>query len=298
MKLYYHDDFGGIHNFGDYLNAWLWPKLLHGILDEEKETAFIGIGTLLNDRLKGDTPHARTRIVFSTGAGYSDIPFSLDNSFRVYCVRGPLSAQQLGLPVETAITDGALLLRRVYQSRPAKKFRFAYMPHIGGATQTAWQSVCGDLGIDYIDPCGSTEEVLESIGSTEVLFAEAMHGAIAADALRVPWVPIVTSPHILPFKWEDWCRSVGVAYRPEPLSALYDLSPIRDLLLPARKIKYQLNRTRTLSQINRLMRTARPMLSSEETMERLTVRLEESLDRFKTDVHAGRLREPRGKEAA
>jgi len=46
---------------------------------------------------------------------------------------------------------------------------------------------------------------------------EAMHGAIVADTLRIPWVPVVCSPAILPFKWSDWTRSVELAYRPRLL---------------------------------------------------------------------------------
>ncbi|MBV5343049.1 hypothetical protein JZU68_05375, partial [bacterium] len=38
----------------------------------------------------------------------------------------------------------------------------------------------------------------------------AMHGAILADALRVPWYPITNSTEILHFKWHDWFRSMNI----------------------------------------------------------------------------------------
>src|SRR5439155_10040399 len=45
---------------------------------------------------------------------------------------------------------------------------------------------------------------------------ESLHGAIVADALRVPWVPlrIRRNPHTSPFKWEDWCSSMELPYGP------------------------------------------------------------------------------------
>ena len=44
-----------------------------------------------------------------------------------------------------------------------------------------------------------------------------MHGAIVADTLRIPWVPVVCSPAIPPFKWIDWTRSLDLDYRPRGL---------------------------------------------------------------------------------
>src|SRR3569623_1144475 len=43
---------------------------------------------------------------------------------------------------------------------------------------------------------------------------EAIHGAIVADTLRVPWIPVACSPEVAPFKWIDWTQSLGLDYRP------------------------------------------------------------------------------------
>ncbi len=92
MQLHYYRD--GIGNFGDDLNAWLWPRLIPDLLDDNPDTLFLGIGTLLNNRL----PSRPRKVVFGTGAGYGESLPSLDERWRIYCVRGPLTAMALGLP--------------------------------------------------------------------------------------------------------------------------------------------------------------------------------------------------------
>src|ERR1019366_6854573 len=50
--------------------------------------------------------------------------------------------------------------------------------------------------------------------SAKLVVAEAMHGAIVADTLRIPWIAVECSPEILPFKWVDWCQSMDLPYKP------------------------------------------------------------------------------------
>lgn len=77
------------------------------------------------------------------------------------------------------------------------------------------------LGLNYIDPCGEAKAVIRQILQSEVIIAESMHGAIIADALRVPWVAVSTSVAINNFKWNDWASTLGVTYKPlrVPLSS-------------------------------------------------------------------------------
>jgi succinoglycan biosynthesis protein ExoV len=210
MKLFYYQRPDGLRNFGDWLNPWLWERLLPRIFDGDETTAFIGIGTLLNHLLPQRVPQAQKLVIFSTGAGYEQKLTSPPDSWQIYCVRGLLSARQLGLGNKLAITDGAVLVRRLFEPTGEKTSAFAFMPHVHHAKTagTAWEWVCRQVGFQYIDPCWPVERVLSAISRTGVLLAEAMHGAIVADALRVPWIPTITSPRILTFKWQDWCSSL------------------------------------------------------------------------------------------
>jgi len=218
-------------NFGDDLNRWLWPKLAPGLFSgffgegdrtsNQADTVFIGTGTLLNHKLGRRIAPAKKAVIFGTGAGYERPMQSVPSQWDICCVRGPLSAKQLGLPPEKAITDGGLLIAKVF-SPSNQPSGCSFMPHIHSANDAGdrWETICEMAGMRYIDPRWPIEQVLSAIGNSERLLTEAMHGAIAADALRVPWLPVVTTPRIYRFKWQDWCASMDLFYHPYQLPAL------------------------------------------------------------------------------
>lgn len=282
MKLYYWEDTKGLKNFGDDLNPWLWQKFMPGVFDDDSSTVFIGIGTLLNAE---HLPKAETRIVFSSGVGYGTTPV-IDPSWKIYCVRGPLSARELGVSDDLAITDGAILVQKYFKPAGHKKFRFSFMPHCyqdrdGG---TALRYVCDALGFQYIDPQWPVEKVLYSIGQTEVLMAEAMHGAIAADALRVPWIPLKFTANIFEFKWRDWCGAMDVEYLPQSVLPLWNLPPAPNFIVNTRHlIKAKLVK----EQLAKIAKKARPVLSKQSVFDQRLGRLEEKAAQFKADRKAG-----------
>ncbi|MFN9674431.1 MAG: hypothetical protein ACK552_18435, partial [Microcystis sp.] len=134
---------------------------------------FVGIGSLINNGLPQKTRYARKIVIFGTGVGYGKGVPKIDESYTIYCVRGLLSAQALGISEKLAITDGAVLIRQVFSNQAPKKYRFSYMPHYELAGK-GWETVCQKLGFGYIDPRWSVEQVLSSISETEILLAEAL----------------------------------------------------------------------------------------------------------------------------
>lgn len=306
MKLHYYR-FGtnrfpqGTQNFGDDLNPWLWEKLLPGVLDDDKSTVFVGIGTLLNNHV----PKAKKTAVFGSGVGLGKGLPAIDDSWKIYCLRGPLSAETLGVDPKLAVTDAAVLVRRFVQADGPKSYRFGFMPHVIHAIRgksDVWQEICDRLGFAYIDPRWPIDQIFDLLSKTEVLLAEAMHGAIVADALRVPWIAVNTDSTVYPFKWQDWCASVGVTYQPQYLMPLWDLYPVGPGIrssarymaqwvgqtgVSALKYVWGDSRSRVAAQLDRIAKTSRPCLSSDRQIESLTVELEERLQQFKDDVAAG-----------
>lgn len=283
MKLIYYRGVNGITNFGDELNAWLWEKFLPGVFDEDRSILFVGIGTLLNERL----PEARETVVFGAGVGYGPVPPGRAGRWRIYALRGPISAQTLEVSRELAVTDPAVLVRRLLKPETEKKHRFAFMPHWVSA-RLNWEAVCRSLGLGYIDPRWEVGKVLSAINQTEVLISEAMHGAVVADALRVPWLCVhdYSNPDTLPLKWQDWASSVRVEYRPEYMFAPAESGRFAGLIGKARSWAED---TRAAMRLKQIIVRARPVLSDAQEIESLTDELESRLERFKRDLAAGRL---------
>jgi len=283
MKLHYFPGFDGRWNFGDVLNPWLWDRVLPGVLDEDDSAVFIGIGTLLNEHV----PPARTTVVFGAGSGYGEVP-ERASDWTVYCVRGPLTAQALKLEPAKAVTDPGALAAHLYgESFPSDKCRArAYMPHIANANPLL-EGVCQTLDLFYIDPTWPVERVFDAIASSEVLVTEALHGAICADALRVPWVPIRSADSVFEFKWRDWLASLQLEYQPSrvlrPLQLTGRGGRHADLL---RSLSCHVNR----HSLSRAIRRAKPVLSDETVLEDRLAALERCLDELRQDVANGKFR--------
>jgi succinoglycan biosynthesis protein ExoV len=276
MRLYYYEGEGEARNFGDELNPFLWDRLLPD-LDRRgaPDWLFVGIGTLLNERL----PAASRTIVFGSGVGYGKAVPRPDHRWKVYFVRGPRSAAALGLPSSASLTDPAILVARVWREPRTPTVPYAFVPHWEGANE--WlEGVCRDAGIDYIDPRWPVEKVLRSISKAEVVLAEAMHGAIVADALRVPWIPVRSSPGLLAFKWQDWCDSVGLPYSPHVLPSPWEPilgRPLGGARAWAKEAVYS-------CRLRWIARTAKPLLSSERTWKRLLSSVERRVEDLKAET--------------
>ncbi|MEM7716000.1 MAG: polysaccharide pyruvyl transferase family protein [Cyanobacteria bacterium P01_A01_bin.68] len=287
MKLSYYKLPNGERNFGDNLNPWIWDQLIPDVLDNDESVAFVGIGSLINDGLPYRTRHASKKVIFGTGVGYGkSTEVKLDESYKIYCLRGSLSAKALGVEEHLGVTDGAVLIRRVYKNNAKKTYRFSYMPHYELAGK-GWEIVCKELGFGYIDPRWTVEEVLSAISQTEVLLCEAMHGAIVADALRVPWIPVVTNSTILSFKWQDWCSSIGIEYKPNYIERLQNPREKQDLLTPLRLVRNKIRQRKASQALKQIAMNQPSYLSEDSRIETLTQQLEEKLHLFQQDVEKG-----------
>lgn len=300
MKLCYTRINGG--NFGDDLNPWLWGRLIPDLLDDDEGAGFYGIGTLLHREL----PRRQIKIIFGAGAGYRRPP-AVDRTWRIYFVRGPLTASALRIDAAFAVTDPAYLLRACALPEEAQEHACSFMPHHGSRGLTDWPLLCRLSGCRYIDPAGPVEAVIREIRRSRILITEALHGAVAADAFRVPWIPVRVSHRILDFKWRDWCRSVALPYRPIDLPVVFE----GDLPWPVRlraalkrgtralglgKEKWKrlplrrssgAEKERVIECLARIPRKADTFLSSEDLSRTVTRRLLDKLEQLKKDHARG-----------
>jgi succinoglycan biosynthesis protein ExoV len=102
------------------------------------------------------------------------------------------------------------------------------MPHYDNLPDGNWREVCALAGFEFLDPLANSEETVQRIRRTKLVIADAMHAAIVADALRVPWIPVTLSPQSNTFKWLDWTLSLDLAYRPTAIPPSTLLESVRN----------------------------------------------------------------------
>ncbi len=286
MKLYYAK---GV-NFGDVLNKWLWHKLIGNLLDDDDGTLFVGFGTILNTYRLGKFRDHR-KLIFGAGCGYYP-PIKLDSSFKIYCVRGPLTAGILELPPSTSVTDSALLINQIHLPTRNKIHKFGVMPHHNNLLREKVKESCNTLGFLYIDPNISRENSIDTvighITSCDTIITEALHGAIVADSIGVPWIPAMLNYQVLSFKWRDWALSLNLK---NPFTKLDDLrglafSSVRKICKAIRSETAYLSLIPNPMVCNLLSRFSReePMLSDRRIINEKTEILLHLLDQLERDL--------------
>ena len=211
---YYRDEFG---NFGDDLNPWLWPRLLPGLIHEHAGPALVGIGTIMNDQWPEGA-----KVIVGAGVGYGTLP-RLTSDCAVHFVRGPGTARALGVPASYAITDPAHLITQLIRPLPRGKGTL-FIPHHVSALRADWRTVAQSAGMQYVDPGSGALAVVNAIRTSGLVVTSAMHGAIVADAFRVPWIRVREYSHLNDFKWQDWGDSLDVDTTASVLPSLQDKS--------------------------------------------------------------------------
>lgn len=214
MQLFYYKDEVG--NFGDDLNPWLWPKLVPHLIDDDSSALLVGIGTLLNHRLPDD----KTLHIVGSGVGYGQLP-QVTDKWKVHALRGPYSAKALNLDPQLAVTDSALLLRNVMEPQNSLNGDVGFMPHYLSCRSADWQNIAEACGLRFISPEWSVERVFAEMAKCRLLLTEAMHGAIVADALRLPWKALILGEHVNRHKWQDWLSTVNMTYQPLQLPSYF-----------------------------------------------------------------------------
>jgi succinoglycan biosynthesis protein ExoV len=222
MRLRYYES----TNFGDALNPFIFNTLLPDFFDNDPSIDFFGIGSILGFEM---VTNARRKVVFSSGFAYGTKP-KIDDSYDIFCVRGPLTAKALNLDSKLAIVDGAMLLNCFPLQRQLKKYEYSFMPHWESELKFDWRKICEKTGVHYISPMQGYQETIEEIQKSKVVIAEAMHAAIVADSLRVPWIPVKAYQGINDFKWSDWTSSLNLPYSPNAIRSLFSNTQfVRDI---------------------------------------------------------------------
>lgn len=290
MKLYLYR--GRAPNFGDELNTWLMPKVFPDFFDEDERTLFLGIGSVIFNHHEMSSD----KIVFGSGyAGYTGVPV-FDEKWKFYCVRGPRTAKVCGLGNDKVAGDSALMIRDYRSTAQQKKIACSFIPHWESLDRGHWESACQVAGIHFLDPRLPVEKVLSDIETSQLVITEAMHGAIVADALRVPWVPMLPIRASHRWKWFDWAEALDINLRqrllfPSSMREVWTLlsqregSRLNNLGRPFDQLIGFLDKALTRAAAIGLRRAAalEPMLSSDSALARALEKLNSNAERIKAD---------------
>ena len=205
-------------NFGDQLNDVIWSSLLPNLSRIWPKHAIAGIGTFGHLTVPR---HVEYLHVFGTGAT-GDLSASFPNvkNLKVHFLRGPLTAKIWGAPGLGLVDGAALITQTKLWELPAetRTHRIGYVPHHLSDKFANYELICRLAGVKYVTSRGyDTESFIRKIKSCDYIITEALHGAVVADLFRKPWVAVSSRRYINAFKWDDWCRSIGLEYHPNSI---------------------------------------------------------------------------------
>ncbi|MEM8580181.1 MAG: polysaccharide pyruvyl transferase family protein, partial [Pseudomonadota bacterium] len=122
-----------------------------------------------------------------------------------------------------------------------------FIPHVGTAKLPLnWERIAHRAGVRYISPAGESEEVILALARAKLVLAESLHGAIIADAFRVPFVPVSISPTFNRHKWLDWSESLNLDIQFE------------EFLLGMKQVRNRLNQARKKLSVKKAVSTSAP----------------------------------------
>lgn len=217
MKIFYWQSPSG--NFGDDLNEWIWDDLLPGWRAWDPERTLLGVGTILNRK---NFSAGQRYLLCGSGTGFGEPPDVSDSDcWRVAFVRGPRTAALMNIPTDLAMSDPAVVIPRIarFSSRGGSRGTTAFVPHCVSDNLPLydWKRICAEAGVEYISPRRDSHSVIRAISAAEKVITESMHGAIIADAFRVPWSAVSLVDNFNEFKWSDWGESLGLKFKITPL---------------------------------------------------------------------------------
>jgi hypothetical protein len=291
---YYKSEVG---NIGDDLNPFILRYLLGtDVFDRDDNMVLLFIGTILFDGFEGskniENYSTKKKILFGAGIRFINAPLTIDSSFEIRFLRGPYSSYALTGATDSFITDPAYLIRDCLPEdvfEEEKQYRFGLMPHFKSLDKVDWPAIANRLGVHYISPSNelSIEETMREINKCEILITEAMHGAILADASRVPWKRIkffshlYENPAVAEFKWADWGRSMNINFTSE------EIQYPNFIKLLERKFSnfyFDLVRQRSIEKsISKLKRNIETNISDEQIFQKKIAALRSAIEQLKND---------------
>lgn len=265
-------------NVGDVLNVWLWRRLIPELESLDPSGTLFGIGSILDARLNSPGP----KYILGSGARSNNHGIRSETDLKIFSLRGPLTAKALNVPTKLAATDPASIIIRLYENKP-RGSDIGIIPYFSSSQKT-WSKIAENLGYRFISPHLETEEFLSQLMRCNFVITEAMHGAILADSLRIPFFPIQANSVALEgntnyFKWKDWSESLNLNLSSVTLPPLWSID--EDSNNPFIKLKKSIKMNWIEKKIKSIVLGRNRFLSSESVLNKKLDQLEDAIYRFR-----------------
>lgn len=195
----------GHPNFGDDLTPWLLPR--YGFAPQYREpraARLIGVGSLLEF-----APPDFTGAIWGTGLMHDRVhPLP---AATVLALRGPLTAERIGLREEVPFGDPGLLVAR-HLPRPRSDGRIAVVPHGHHRPHELLDRRVHDAGdaARVVNVHQRARSAVREIAASRAVVTTSLHGLITADSYGIPAVWTTLDPPLGggDFKFRDYEAAV------------------------------------------------------------------------------------------
>ncbi|MDP3949124.1 polysaccharide pyruvyl transferase family protein [Microbacterium sp.] len=195
----------GHPNFGDDLTPWLLPR--YGLVPQYREpraAGLVGVGSLLEF-----LPQEFSGAIWGSGL-MRDRRHPLPEA-SVLAVRGPLTAERIGVQDEPVYGDPGLLVAR-HQPQPAGDGRIAVVPHGHHRPHVGLASLvrAAAEGVRVVNVHQRAGAAVHEIAASRAVITTSLHGLITADSYGIPAVWTTLEPPLDggDFKFRDYEAAV------------------------------------------------------------------------------------------
>lgn len=199
-------------NFGDLLTPYLLRKYGFTPIKVSKEDAqLLGVGSILQS-----LHETYNGIILGSGL-IEEKRVSFPNA-KILAVRGELTRDLIGAPVDTILGDPGLLAAIHYKDRPSVVFKYGIVPHYIDQPSLGLRAIQKKIGESalMIDVKRRPEEVFYDIARCEMIISSSLHGIIIAHSMNkhAAWIVLSDNVHGDGFKFSDYSSSLKIKIPP------------------------------------------------------------------------------------